>query len=305
MGGISKSLLVYLEDLEIPLVYDVSDHWIARSLSGDVWLSWWNDPGSPLRHASRAVLKALGIRSRIESSVPTRTYRSLAFKRIYFCSEFLRQLTVDKDYPVPHGDVIYCSVESENFPVKREYVQPRRLLWVGRFAEDKDPLTAIEAMVMLKGGPLEACQLDLYGRGEEAYTSKMKNRVMEAGLSEKVNFCFSPHKELRSRFREYDALLFTSNWGEPFALTPLEAMAAGLPVLLSPDGGDRELGRDGENCLLIEAANPKSIVQALDRLSQLPDYGQAIAECARNELLERYDIQVIVSQIESYLMESL
>ena len=305
MGGISKSLLLRMEEMEIPVVYDVSDHWIARSLAGDVWLSWWNDPGSILRHASRGLLKLLGMRKRIDKSVPTRSYRCLAFERIYFCSEFLRQLTVDRGYPVKHGSVIYCGVESDKFPVKQEFNPPRRLLWVGRFAEDKDPLTAIEAMVLLKDGPLEDCQLDLYGRGDPAYTTRLKNRVIESGLSDKVNFCFAPHKELRNRFCEYDALLFTSNWGEPFALTPLEAMAAGLPVLLSPDGGDRELGHDGENCLIIEAANPHSIVRALHRLSQFSDYGKAMAETAGNELMERYDMKVIVDQIESYLMESM
>ena len=42
MGGLSKSLLLRLEAGAVPVVYDVSDHWIARSLRADVWLAWWN-----------------------------------------------------------------------------------------------------------------------------------------------------------------------------------------------------------------------------------------------------------------------
>jgi glycogen(starch) synthase len=305
MGGISKSLLLRLEGQPVPLVYDISDHWIARSLSGDVWLSWWNDEGSGFRKMGRSLLQMTGIKGSISRKVPTASYRDLKFKRIYFCSGYMRDTTEGKGYPVGHAAVIYCGVEAEKFPVKTAYNSPQRLLWVGRLAEDKDPLTAVEAMGLLKEGDLSKCQLDIYGKGSEDYTRQLNDRVQQLGLEERVHFRFCTHGELRERYRDYDALLFTSNWGEPFALTPLEAMAAGLPVLLSPDGGDVELGRDGENCLLIEAANPASIVHALERLAALPDHGQAMAELAREELLRRYDMPVIVQQIEDYLEESI
>ena len=305
MGGINKSLLLRLEDMAIPLVYDISDHWIARSLSGDVWLSWWNDPGSRFRRIGRQLPGLAGIRNLINRKIPTRSYKSLRFNRIYFCSAFMRDLTQSRGYPVSHAAVIYCGVESGKFPVKTSYSPPRKLLWVGRFAEDKDPLTAVRAMGALKETRLKDCQLDLYGRGEEAYTKQMHDCVKEAGIGDRVHFRFASHGELRQRYREYDALLFTSNWGEPFALTPLEAMAAGLPVLLSPDGGDRELGRDMENCLLIEAAHPESIVGALEKLDGLPDYGESIARTALTELRQNYDMVVIVDQIEAYLQDSI
>lgn len=301
LGGISKSLLLRLESMDLPLVYDISDHWIARSLSGDVWLSWWNDSGSPMRSLGRNLLRWSGLRKHIEKLVPTRSYRELKFERIYFCSAYMRETTRAKGYPVAHGDVIYCGVEADRFPVKTDYGPPRRLLWVGRFAEDKDPLTAVRSIGLLRGTALEGCELHLFGRGSEDYTSQLEDCIRDLCIDSQVQFKFAPHGELRKLYAAYDALLFTSNWGEPFALTPLEAMAAGLPVLLSPDGGDAELGRDGENCLLIEAANPVSIRDALLRLESLEDHGERMARTAREELLERYDMPVIVDQIEAYL----
>lgn len=305
MGGISKSLLLRLESSGLPVVYDISDHWIARSLKADVWLSWWNDPGTPMRRLGRRLLEWSGLRAWLNRRVPTRSYRELQFRRIYFCSDFMRKLTAAKGYPVEHGAVIYCGVEAGRFPLKQRYSAPRRLLWVGRLAEDKDPRTAIEALGKIQSGALAACQLHIYGRGDPAYTAMLEQRVRELSLVDRVEFRFAHHAELIERFKDYDALLFTSNWGEPFALTPLEAMAAGLPVLLCPDGGDRELGRDGENCLLIGAADPDSIVCALQRLEAMPDHGAGLAATARAELLERYDQPVIVDQIEAYLKASL
>ena len=50
MGGISKSLLHRLEAGTIPVAYDISDHWIARSLKADVWLKWWNlEASTPIK----------------------------------------------------------------------------------------------------------------------------------------------------------------------------------------------------------------------------------------------------------------
>ena len=44
MGGLSKSMLLTLQQLGTPTVFYLSDHWIARSLAADIWLRWWNAP---------------------------------------------------------------------------------------------------------------------------------------------------------------------------------------------------------------------------------------------------------------------
>ena len=51
LGGLSKSLCLTIQQLAVPAVFDVSDHWIARSLVADVWLDWWNRqrPALPAR----------------------------------------------------------------------------------------------------------------------------------------------------------------------------------------------------------------------------------------------------------------
>ena len=33
-----------VERLNIPTVFYLSDHWIARGLQADVWLNWWTGP---------------------------------------------------------------------------------------------------------------------------------------------------------------------------------------------------------------------------------------------------------------------
>ncbi len=304
MGGISKSLLVTLENHALPLVYDVSDHWIARSLKADVWQSWWNEPRGAFTRVARFLAGATGSATKWGRQVPIEGRKSLRFRHIYFCSKFLRDLTANAGYPVGHGSVIYCGVEVDKFARKSHYSAPNSLLWVGRLAEDKDPLTAVRGLALaLVEAP--GLKLDLYGRGEPAYTHQLEQEIQRLGLGDRVRLCSASHSEMKNIYSRYDALLFTSNWGEPFALTPLEAMAAGLPVIMCPDGGDAELAENQRNCLTFTAGQPADLSRAIRRFTELPDHGKQLAQTAHAQVRENFDMPVIVDQIEQFLSRAL
>lgn len=304
MGGISKALLHSLERESTPLVYDISDHWIARSLRADVWLSWWNDLGSMARVCMRGLLSASGVRRRIDQIVPTAPVSELRFENIYFCSEFMRDLTANKGYPVQHADVVYCGVEAADFARKREYRKPLKYIWVGRLAEDKDPLTAIRGFIRAREGLGMAMELHVYGKGEDAYAQQLKSEVHKAHAEDYVQFKSASHEAMRSLYAEYDAYIFSSNWGEPFALTPLEAMASGLPVIMCPDGGDAELIEDGYNALQFTAGSPSSLVGAINRMVELSDYGERMSANALRIVEEQFTIEKMTDHIETILKRS-
>ncbi len=300
MGGISKSLLSYLESSGIPVVYDVSDHWIARSLRADVWLSWWNRLKFPPRF-----LAACGFRKWIDRKTPTRSWDTLRFERTYFCSAFMRDWTASKGWPVAHASIIHCGIDTSAFAVKSDHSRFERLLWVGRLSEDKDPLTAVRALAAARQNGNHELTLDLYGHGDEGYVSNLKSEIQRLGLTESVRIRSAAPSEMRKLYADYDALLFTSNWGEPFALTPLEAMSAGLPVITSLDGGQRELARHGANCLVAAAAEPETYAARIHELAGSSYLRVSIARTALAEARERFDINVITRQIEEFLLASI
>jgi glycogen synthase len=304
MGGISKALLHTLEALPTPLVYDISDHWIARSLIADVWLSWWNEPGSFKRKLIRKLSGYTGIRDLANRQVPTGSVRSLKFRNIYFCSQFMRDLTAEQGYPVDHAEIVYCGVEHELFKRKTEYQPPRRFIWVGRLAEDKDPMTTIKGFLMAReqsGLPL--C-LDIYGRGDADYVRQIEAEIQHNDTDGAIRIQSATHEEMRRLYCNYDAYIFSSNWGEPFALTPLEAMSANLPVLMCPDGGDAELVEDGVNALQFVAGSPDSLSEAILRFLQVDDYGEQMSQTARKQVEENYTIDSMTQKIESILQRA-
>ncbi len=305
MGGISKSLLLRIEQGKIPVVYDVSDHWIARSLRADVWLSWWTAPGSFARAALRGILTFSGIRCLINRSVPTASWDCIRFANIYFCSAFMRDLTASKGWSVKHAEVIHCGIETTEFPVKPDHSKFEKLLWVGRLSEDKDPLTAIRSLTTARRTGLTELTLDLYGHGDPDYVAKVDAEIANLGLKDCVRRKSAPAAEMRKLYSQYDALLFTSNWGEPFALTPLEAMSSGLPVITSLDGGQQELARHGVNCLVAEAANPELYATRIAELAASSQLRVSIAATGLDEARTRFDIDPITRQIEAFLLKVL
>ena len=303
LGGLSKSLCLTLQALAVPVVFDVSDHWIARSLVADVWLDWWNrkNAARPARWL-RGLCERLGLRRRWSNCAPTQPVRDIRFPRIYFCSRALRELTVAKGYPVGHGDVIYCSVDTDRFhgDIAPASQPLRKLLFVGRLAEDKGVMTALKAMAVVKNQ--FAGELHIYGHGDPGYTFELKSFAETQSLP--VFFHSATAEAMPAVYRAHDALLFTSEWAEPFALTPLEAMASGLPVIGTLTGGSPELFRHGCNALTYTAGDANELAR---RILQLAADGAArarLAATAQAEVRSRHAEPVIMDQMERYLLAS-
>ena len=303
MGGLSKSMVLTLQRLGIPTVYYLSDHWIARGFQSDVWLQWWNRPDSLFpRRIARTAASLAGYRALWQRRAPTNPARHVRFQRLYFCSKALRKLTASAGFEVMHGAVIYAPVDTERF--QGEPVSPdrplRELLWVGRLAPDKGAMTALKAMLAVQGK--SKTRLNIFGRGEAEYTAQLKDYVVEHQLP--VSFHSAGMEEMPEVYRRHDALLFTSEWAEPFALTPLEAMASGLPVIGTTTGGSREIFRHGDNALTYNAGNPEELASRILELEASGTLRASLARVGHDEVRATYSLPVITNQIEEYLQES-
>jgi glycosyltransferase involved in cell wall biosynthesis len=85
-----------------------------------------------------------------------------------------------------------------------------------------------------------------------------------------------PSREaLPDLYRRSSVFVFPS-WGEGFGLPPLEAMACGVPVVLTDSRGVREFARPGENCLMVPPRNVDLLAEAIDRILTDPDLARAL-----------------------------
>jgi glycogen(starch) synthase len=202
-----------------------------------------------------------------------------------------------------HGAVIYCPVDIEKFTgsPRREHDLFKKLLWVGRLAPDKGVMTALKAMDLLRD-KFDG-ELRIYGHGDAAYTATLREFVSSKQLP--VSFDSAGMDQMPQIYRSHDGLLFTSEWAEPFALTPLEAMASGLPVIGTTTGGSREIFRHRDNALTYTAGNAEELAQRILDLAADPVLRARIASVGHTEVRATYAEPLIVDQIESYLRETI
>ncbi|MCB9497249.1 MAG: glycosyltransferase family 4 protein [Fibrobacteria bacterium] len=81
-----------------------------------------------------------------------------------------------------------------------------------------------------------------------------------------VDFVLAPHGEVLRRLYNEAAIFLAPSWSEGWGLTPCEAMACGSAVVATDIDGHREFARDGLNCLLVPARDPRAMADAMERL---------------------------------------
>lgn len=136
---------------------------------------------------------------------------------------------------------------------------PRRLLVAGRLEETKGADVAVRALARLG----RAYRLTLDGPGD---AKRLRDLAEELRVADRLTVTRSAPDAVPAAYDRADAVLFCVRWAEPWGLVPLEAMAAGRPVVATATGGAAEYLRDGENALLVEVDDPEAVAAAVRRL---------------------------------------
>jgi glycosyltransferase involved in cell wall biosynthesis len=177
---------------------------------------------------------------------------------------------------------------------------PLRLVFVGRLAEFKGVTYLIDAMRILRDRDVDF-ELQIYGDG--LLRNSLEKQSYTLGLADCVNFNgFVPHSDLAIKLAESDILLgpsITTSVGEMegFGLVFLEALAAGLIVIASNNGGIPDIIRDRATGILVAEKDPKSIADAVMDLCGDPELQRHLMSNGRR-LAMGYDWSSIA---ETYL----
>jgi glycosyltransferase involved in cell wall biosynthesis len=88
-------------------------------------------------------------------------------------------------------------------------------------------------------------------------------------MEAKVRFTgFLDRRGLSELFARSNVLVFPSQFPEPFGISQVEALAAGLVVVSSGTGGAKEIIRDDVDGLLFSAGNEADLANKLSRLAR-------------------------------------
>ena len=163
------------------------------------------------------------------------------YKKIICVSEYDRQIGIkalpmykDKMVTIHNG----ISDISEEY-IKKDFSKDElKIVMIARFCPQKDPYTLIFAVhELIKEG--YNIKLDLYGYGQEL--DKVLNCIKNQNDN---NIQYKGEiSDVTPILKNYDVYALISNWeGLPIGI--IEAMRAGLPILVSDVGGNRECIKD-------------------------------------------------------------
>ena len=97
-----------------------------------------------------------------------------------------------------------------------------------------------------------------------------------------------PRQQLLDLYYSSDVFAFPPIWNEGFGLPPVEAMAAGLPVVASRSGTVVETVVDGVTGLLIEKNNVEQLAQSLLALVKDDVTRETMGRAGRQRVLQHF-----------------
>jgi D-inositol-3-phosphate glycosyltransferase len=208
------------------------------------------------------------------------------------CSDEVAEL-VRLGVPPSQVSVVACGVDTTVFrpdvpPAPRGTGGPRgRLLALGRLVPRKGIDTVIAALPQLPGVELVVAGGPPHRElARDPEYRRLRAAAAGLGVAGQVSFTGAVSRtEVPALIRSADVVVCTP-WYEPFGITPLEAMACGVPVVASAVGGLTDSVVHGSTGLLVPARDPAALAAAAGRLLADPElraaFGQAGVRRARH-----------------------
>lgn len=173
------------------------------------------------------------------------------------------QMTPELDIPIIHNGVDTRTFYPTTEPRQGALV---RILCVGRLIARKGQHHLLQAFANLRARDDRPVRLTLAGTGDAEGT--LQRLAIDLGVADAVTFTGPvPYHDMPVVYRQADIFVLPSQ-SEGMSMALLEAMASGLPVVVTNTGGTAELVHEGVNGHVVPWADVPALTQALASLVQ-------------------------------------
>lgn len=225
--------------------------------------------------------------------------------RVIVCSAFMKgEVQYALGTPWEKMDIIYNGVQADKFAFdfpeeearafRAQYAAPNEKLifFVGRMVREKGAHLLIEALPHIRAQYHDA-KLIIVGGGKRDHLVQQANAL---GIAQHVYFTgFVTDEVLMRLYRVIDVACYPSLY-EPFGIVALEAMAAGVPVVVSDAGGLREVVEPDVTGTQFWADNVEGLTWGIVRVLKDPGFAQQMAQNARQRVHDVFNWNLIAEQ---------
>ena len=158
-----------------------------------------------------------------------------------------------------------------------------KILFAGRFVDSQKNIS----MLLWAASRFPEAELVLVGDGPDK--ARLAASARRLGLGERVHFPgWLKGEDLLAVYQSADVYVSASRW-EGMPNTVLEAMAVGLPLLLSRVAGHEELVEEGRNGFLFDASDERKFLEGMSRLLGDADLWNQMGRAGRAAAVQRHD----------------
>lgn len=215
--------------------------------------------------------------------------------KVVAVSHFTRGIALES-YPAVQVEVIHNGVDRSAMPAREvDPNRPPRIIFAGRFVEQKNPTHLVQALAGLKDLPWNCVML-----GDGPLQEEVKKQIAQAGLQDRFTLpgWVNP-EDVLDWYRRGDILCLPSR-SEGLPVVGVQALAMGLSLVLSSVGGNVELVRHGENGFLFEPGDVPALQAHLKALLASPEALEA-AQARSLSIAEQFNLKTIVGQYDDLL----
>lgn len=153
----------------------------------------------------------------------------------------------------------------------------------------------LQAASQLMSSPI-SFRFVIAGQGKPGLYDRLLTLRAELGLEEVVQF-LGFNDEPPGFLANLDLFLLSST-SEGFSLATIQAMASGVPVIVTRSGGPEEIVTHSENGWMVEAGSPEAIAAALEELATDPALCHQLAKAGRVHARAAFDIETMLVSYE-------
>lgn len=213
-----------------------------------------------------------------------------------------------------HLEVVYPGVDCSRYACTPPPPPARRttIASIGRHERDKNLGLAVEALALLRErlSPAEFDDVELILAGsynpsvpaQREVRAALQTRALELGLGAHVAFLGDVTEAERLQLLAASRCVVHTADAEHFGFVPVEAMAAGRPVVAVDAGGVRETVRHEETGLLCRPT-PGAFAAALTRLIRDRDAAERMGRCGRERAETHFSRAAFGTRLERILRE--
>jgi glycosyltransferase involved in cell wall biosynthesis len=262
----STDLLKAIEASKVRKCYLLTDNWLIAQLNPRFIGSYFCEKVFGTSVGQNSVLYVLrNIYRRFSAKFHRKPH--LIDGRAIFPSLFMRQLYRDAGFGFRGGEAVcYHGVKFLRAAGAQRSSRNElrgqgevRLLFAGRVVNIKGVHTALESLRSVQkqlGGEVRVVLTIVGDTQDKPYLDELKNIISRDDIKDSVLFQ-EPVAEDRlfDLFQQHDIYLFPSLY-EPFSLTLILALEAGIPTIASAAGGNVEIVEDRKTGLIFRTGDP-------------------------------------------------